>query len=189
VPQVKLVVGLGNPGRKYERTRHNVGFDVVDELARRAGSKFRRGWLTASSLTRVEIEGCTLLLAKPQTFMNRSGNAVTQLLRKKGLEPFDVIVVFDDVELDLGLLRLRKKGGAGGHNGLRSVLEQLGTEDFPRVRVGIGPRPDGAELVQYVLSPFSSSQREAMEQAVGKAADAVVAIVRDGIDQAMNEFN
>lgn len=186
---MKLVLGLGNPGRAYEGTRHNVGFDVADELARRHDARFRRGWLTSVSTAQVPISGQATLLAKPQTFMNRSGSALGPLMRRKGLAPSDLIVVLDDVELETGQIRIRKGGGAGGHNGLRSVIDSLGTEDFVRLRFGVGPRPPQVDLVNYVLGRFRAGEREVVGPAVQRAADAVESIISDGADRAMNAFN
>lgn len=186
---MKLVVGLGNPGKAYENTRHNVGFEVVDELARRAGVSFRRGWLTSAQLAKAGIGGCEVGLVKPRTFMNRSGDAVGPLLRKKGAGAGDVIVVVDDVDLDCGRIRVRRQGGAGGHKGLQSVIAALGTEEFVRVRVGVGPRPPGDEMVGHVLARFNAEERAKVKEAVRKAADAVGRVVEEGVDRAMNEFN
>ena len=186
---MKLVVGLGNPGREYDKTRHNVGFEVLDELVRRTGATLRRGWTVPAWTGKAEIEGKGVLLVKPRTFMNRSGQAVAAAMRKRGLEPVDVIVVLDDLELARGQIRIRKKGGAGGHKGLRSVIEALGTEDFTRVRVGVGPRPAGEDLVDHVLARFTAEERREVEKAVEVAADAVAAVLRDGVEKAMNEFN
>ena len=186
---MKLVVGLGNPGRSYEQTRHNVGFEVVDELAGRGGTSFRRGWLVSAETAKAVVDGAELLLVKPRTFMNLSGQAVVPLMKRKGLGPADLIVVVDDVELDIGRLRVRAKGGAGGHKGLQSVIQHLGSEEFVRVRVGVGPRPAGDELVEHVLSRFSAEERRRVDEAVGRAADAAVTIARSGVERAMNEFN
>jgi len=187
---VKVIVGLGNPGRKYEHTRHNIGFEVVAELARAAAAEFRRGWLSSASTARVRLkDGGELLLVKPQTFMNRSGTAVAPLLRKKGLKPADLVVVVDDADLEPGRLRIRKQGGAGGHNGLKSLIQELGTDEFVRVRVGIGRDPAGTELVDHVLTRFAPHERETMDAAVRQAAEAVREIARAGADAAMNKFN
>lgn len=186
---MKLVVGLGNPGREYDKTRHNVGFEVLDELVRRTGAILRRGWTVPAWSGKAELEGKNVLLIKPSTFMNRSGRAVAAAARKRGLEPADVIVVLDDLELPRGQIRIRKKGGAGGHKGLRSVIEALGTEEFTRVRVGVGPRPASEDLVNHVLARFTAEERREVEKAVEVAADAVAAIVRDGVEKAMNKFN
>lgn len=186
---MKVIVGLGNPGKQYRNTRHNVGFNVIDELAARGNVTLRRSWFIPARLGRMRLEGEDVLLVQSQTFMNRSGQAVGPLLRRKGLKPSDLIVVLDDLELELGQLRVRKKGSAGGHKGLDSVIRALGTEDFARVRIGIGPRPAGEDLVDHVLAPFTAKEREAIDAAARRAADAVAAIVRDGIDRAMNDFN
>ncbi len=186
---MKLVAGLGNPGARYEGTRHNVGFEVADELARRAGAKFRRRWRFPVRQASLSEGDAHILLVKPVSFMNRSGQALAPLLRRKGLAPSDMIVVLDDTELACGRLRIRPRGGAGGHNGLQSVIQHLGTEEFARVRVGIGPRPPGRELVEYVLSRFDPEQRAKTDRVVGLAAEAVWSLVREGVEQAMNRFN
>ncbi|MFH0880370.1 MAG: aminoacyl-tRNA hydrolase [Lentisphaerota bacterium] len=186
---MKLIAGLGNPGKRYEHTRHNVGFDVVEALARKAGTAFKKGWFSQAEMARMRTEaGQELLLVKPHTFMNRSGVAIAPLLRKKGLEPDSLIVVVDDADLEAGQLRIRKKGSAGGHNGLKSVIQELGTEDFVRVRVGIG-RQAGADMVDHVLTRFSAEARRSMEESIARAADAVLCIVEEGADAAMNRFN
>jgi peptidyl-tRNA hydrolase, PTH1 family len=186
---VKLVIGLGNPGREYDHTRHNVGFEVLDELVRRTEATLRRSWTVPAWTGKVEIEGEGVLLVKPRTFMNRSGQAIAAMMRKRGLKPADVIVVLDDLELPCGRIRIRKQGGAGGHKGLQSVIQALGADDFVRVRVGIGPRPAGEELVEHVLARFTAEERREVEKAVEVAADAVTAVVQDGVEKAMNRFN
>jgi PTH1 family peptidyl-tRNA hydrolase len=185
---MKLIIGLGNPGRAYARTRHNIGFDVLDELARRCGVEFRRSWRFPAELAETVLEGERVVLAKPRTFMNRSGEAAGPLMRKKGMTPADVIAVVDDVDLPVGRLRLRKAGSAGGHNGLKSLIEHLGADQFPRVRVGVG-RDAAGDTVNHVLGTFAPDERPVIEEAVRRAADAVAAALRDGWDRAMNEFN
>ncbi len=185
---MKLIVGLGNPGRAYAHTRHNVGFDVVDELARRMGIGFRRSWRFPADLAEGELSGERAVLAKPRTFMNRSGEAAGPLMRKKGLQPAEVVVVVDDVDLPVGRLRLRAAGSAGGHNGLKSLIAHMGSDRFPRVRVGIGRDPAG-ETTGHVLGRFAPEEQLAMREAIARAADAVAAALRDGWDRAMNEFN
>lgn len=185
---MKLVVGLGNPGRKYARTRHNVGFEVIDELARRAGVEFRHSWRVPADLADAEIAGSRVVLVKPRTYMNRSGDAVGPLARRKGWGAGDVLAVVDDVDLECGRLRLRKDGSAGGHNGLKSLIEALGSQGFPRVRVGIG-RDTGGEMVDHVLGTFRPEERKVMDEAVARAADAVESAIADGMDRAMNRFN
>lgn len=186
---MKIVVGLGNPGRKYEHTRHNVGFDVLDELAAGEGTRFRKKWLLPLHSAEIAVGRERVLLVKPMTFMNRSGAALRPLFRKHGLTAEDVIVVLDDLDLETGRLRLRKRGGAGGHKGLQSILAVLGTENFPRVRVGIGPRPVGEDLTGYVLARFGAAERERVRKAVRQAGDAVRLMLESGAEQAMNRFN
>lgn len=183
------MVGLGNPGRTYERTRHNVGFEVIDELVRRCAARMRKSWTMPVQSVRTELAGEDVRLVKARTYMNRSGLAIRPLLKRQGLDAGDLVVVLDDVELDAGRLRIRPGGGAGGHKGLASVIGELGTEDFVRVRVGVGPRPPGEDLVDHVLGRFSAEERERIDEAVRKAADAVSDIVREGVEKAMNRFN
>lgn len=185
-----MVVGLGNPGRGYAGTRHNVGFRVADELARRFDGEFRRGVRSQAHWCRVRAgEAGELLLVKPQTYMNLSGQAVQSLLRKHRLGPADLVVAYDDADLPAGALRIRPGGGAGGHNGMKSVIERIGTEDFVRVRIGVGRDPGGIGLKDHVLSRFSAEEAPAVAGAVAAAAEAVCAVARDGVDKAMNRFN
>jgi len=179
----RLVAGLGNPGRQYAETRHNAGFFVLDELARRsaAGFRFEAKW-------DAEIVLCGgRLLMKPQTFMNLSGESVGNYARYHRLDPAEVLVVYDDVALPLGQLRLRKSGSAGGHNGLESVLIHLGTEKVPRLRVGIGGA--SGQLVDHVLGKFLPEEWPKVESAVGRAADAIDHANAHGLDAAMNIYN
>lgn len=187
---MKVVVGLGNPGREYAGTRHNVGFRVVEELARRAGAAFRRSlrWPLRSAEARLD-GGSACLLVEPLTFMNASGDAVAPLLRKRGLGPADLLVVYDDADLPLGRIRVRAGGGAGGHNGVRSVIERVGSADFVRVRVGVGRQEGGDGLVGHVLSGFAPGERAVMAEAEARAAEAVERVLTAGADRAMNEFN
>ncbi len=182
-------MGLGNPGDGYADTRHNVGFRAVDRLAERFGVKLKRSWrfpLWLGIVSRLPVE-CGLV--KSRTYMNRSGQAAGRLARAKGVSPQDLLVVFDDVDLPCGAIRVRRKGGAGGHNGIASIIEALGTEEFPRIRVGVGPRPPGGDLVEFVLSPFREEERLLIEPALDRVADAVETIVGSGLDAAMNRFN
>jgi PTH1 family peptidyl-tRNA hydrolase len=182
------VAGLGNPGERYRRTRHNVGYLVVDELAARAGAgRFREeadAWVAA-----VRVAGEDVLLAKPFTFMNRSGSSVERLLAAYGQGPPDVLAVVDDVALELGQLRIRERGSHGGHNGLRSLIESLGSEEFPRVRVGIRKGDPPAELADFVLADFPQDDVLVVQEMVGWAADAIESAVADGVPAAMNRFN
>ncbi len=183
---VELVLGLGNPGPGYAHTRHNAGFTVVDEVHRRhgLGPWVRRGGCDAAAASLAR----TVILAKPQGFMNRSGTAAGELAAGLGLGPGQLLVVVDDVDLPLGTLRLRAAGGPGTHNGLRDICERLGT-GFARLRLGVrGSGPVG-ELADYVLSAFPAAETEAFEASVHRAADAVACAVRDGLERAMNDFN
>lgn len=184
-----LIVGLGNPGSEYEWTRHNCGFVVLEELARRAGRTIRTP--EAQSLTcRVTIGSVDALLAKPQTWMNLSGNAVAGLVTKYGIEaPGRVLVVSDDLALPLGRIRIRREGSAGGHNGLKSVMASLGSSAFPRVRIGISPEHKVADTRHFVLAPFSRAERVVLGEAVAAAADAIDVILNRGIEESMSEYN
>lgn len=186
----RVVVGLGNPGEPYAGTRHNVGFRVVEELARRLRVRF--GGEECNSLVAV-AEGERLLLVEPQTFMNRSGYALRCLAERRELEASSFLVVYDEIHLPLGRLRLRGKGGPGGHRGMESVIESLRTEAIPRLRCGVaggdGSPPDGEELVDYVLAPFEVEEKEAVDGMILKAADACEAWWADGVAAAMNRFN
>lgn len=184
----RAVVGLGNPGERYRDTRHNLGFRVVEALAARLDAPLGRSECNA----RVGEAAGGLLLAAPQTFMNRSGYALRCLVERHGFEPGEALVVYDDVALPLGRLRLRPGGSPGGHRGMESVVENLRTDRIPRLRLGCageGGTPAGEELVGYVLSPFRSEEREAAEEMVERAADACETWLREGIEAAMNRFN
>jgi PTH1 family peptidyl-tRNA hydrolase len=188
----KLVVGLGNPGKEYEGTRHNIGFAVLDRIAEKLGCSFRnKSRFTALVAEANAGEAGKVVLAKPQTFMNRSGTAVNTLLQWLKIEPAQLLVVVDDADLPLGQIRLRTAGGSGGHNGLRSIIETLGgNEEFARLRVGIGrSAPLGADISGHVLGRFAPSERELAEQAVAEATEAVNCCLREGVTVAMNQFN
>jgi PTH1 family peptidyl-tRNA hydrolase len=186
---VKVIVGLGNPGREYEMTRHNIGFLVLDELAGRRDMTFRRSWRVPARIAGGGIGSEPVRLVKPQTFMNRSGTAVEPILRREGGDSSRLLVVFDDVALGWGQLRVRAQGSAGGHNGVQSVMDALGSGAFGRIRIGIGPKPDSVSLPDYVLGPFSEAERQGLDDVVRRAADAVEMVCTAGIEQAMNCFN
>ena len=186
---MKLVVGLGNPGRKYDGTRHNVGFEVLDEVARRVRAELRRSWRFPADLAEATWEGERLVLVRPRTYMNESGEAVASVARKKGVATGDLLVLVDDVELECGRLRLRAGGSAGGHNGLKSLIERLGSDAFPRVRVGVGRVPGGGDMVRHVLGRFAPEDQAVMAEAVDRAAEAALAVLRDGLERAQNKFN
>ena len=186
---MKLVVGLGNPGSEYRDTRHNVGFLVADELAHRwrVPDAWREKFAALHIRTTVGDEA--VIVAKPLTFMNLSGQAVAGLAAFYQIDPVDVLVVTDDVALPLGRLRARPEGGAGGHNGLKSIIQHLGTQAFPRVRVGVGRGDDRRDLADYVLGRFEAGERETVSAAVLRAADATEKFLSDGIERVMSAFN
>ena len=183
----RLIVGLGNPGPAYARHRHNVGFMALDRFAARHG--FRFGKQGNALVATGSFEGRPLALAKPQTFMNRSGAAVRALVRRYVRGPSDLVVVYDELDLPLGRLRLRKEGSHGGHNGMRDVVAALGTQEFPRLRLGIGRPPSGEDPADYVLHAFSPDERQLVEPMLDEAVAALEHLLREGIDSAMNEFN
>ena len=186
---MKLIVGLGNPGAQYEWTRHNCGFMVIDELARRAGREVRTREGQALT-TRARIGEVETLLVKPQTFMNLSGAAVAALVAKHGVEnASSVLVLSDDIALPFGRLRIRREGSAGGHNGLKSMIAHLGTQAFPRVRLGIAPDHPVEDTAAFVLAEFPRREREAVAEMVVRAADAVEVILTTGIAEAMAKYN
>jgi PTH1 family peptidyl-tRNA hydrolase len=185
---VTIVVGLGNPGRRYQGTRHNIGFAVADEVARRQQAEFEHG--RSSALTARRGRGPeSLLIVKPLTMMNLSGESVGGLAGFYKVEPAAILVVADDVNLPLGRLRLRARGTAGGHNGFRSIIERLGTGEFPRLRVGVGRGDPRRDLADHVLARFDDDEREEVERAIARAADAVDTFLAEGIEAAMNRYN
>jgi len=190
---MKAIVGLGNPGPKYRGTRHNIGFAVVDEIARRAGVTFESAPANAlvGKWRRLD-EGSNVLLVKPLTFMNESGQAVGELSRYFKIDVSDLLIVVDEAQLPLGRLRARPRGSAGGHNGLRSLIVHLGS-DFPRLRIGIGRGSDDPDrrrdLVDHVLAKFDDDERDAVEGMTERAADAAELFITSGIDAVMNEYN
>jgi len=185
---VTIVVGLGNPGRRYQGTRHNIGFAVADEVARRQQAEFEHG--RANALTARRGRGPeSLLVVKPLTMMNLSGEAVAGLAGFYKVESTAILVVADDVNLTLGRLRLRACGTAGGHNGFRSIIGRLGTGEFPRLRVGVGRGDPRRDLADHVLARFDDDEREEVERAIARAADAVETFLAEGIEVAMNRYN
>ena len=189
VPVTWLIAGLGNPGDPYENTRHNAGFRVIDELAERGNFPVQKLKFHALTNTAV-IGGQGVLVMKPVTFMNLSGEAVGEAARFYKIPPDHVLVVSDDVDLPLGKLRIRKSGSAGGHNGLKSIIQHLGTDQFPRLKVGVGhkPHPD-YDMADWVLGKFQGEDKKAMDQAAQRAAQAVECLLAHGIDKAMNQYN
>jgi peptidyl-tRNA hydrolase, PTH1 family len=182
---MKAIIGLGNPGAEYAGTRHNLGFDVVDELARRWDVRLR-SWKSVAALGIASNR--TVLLAQPKTFMNASGIAVSRIAGFYRIDVADLLVVADDVNLPLGRLRLRRSGSAGGHNGLKSIIEQVG-DQFPRLRIGVGRGGAASDLVDHVLSTFERDERDLVTRMAALAADAAVMFSESGIESAMNGFN
>ncbi|HHW00336.1 MAG TPA: aminoacyl-tRNA hydrolase [Clostridiaceae bacterium] len=183
-----LVAGLGNPGKEYVNTRHNVGFDTIDLISGRTGiqvSKVKCKALIGQGV----IEGKKVILAKPQTFMNLSGESIRDLVEYYKIDIKNVLVIYDDVDLPLGKLRVRSKGSAGTHNGMRSVIYHIQSDEFPRIRIGIGKPPEGWELADFVLGRFDSESRKIVEQCISKAADAAVDIIKSNVEYAMNIYN
>lgn len=185
---MKLIVGLGNPGNRYERTRHNLGFLVIDRLARRNEVQIDRPLCDAL----VGDWFCNeegIVLAKPQTFMNRSGAAIEGLLREFGASPEDLAVIYDDLDLPFSRIRIRPNGSGGGHRGVASIIESLAGAPFNRVRLGIGRPPEGMEATDFVLQPFSSEEASQLDAVVDRAAEAVGCLLRDGLRRAMELYN
>lgn len=186
--QMYLIAGLGNPSKEYEKTRHNMGFECVDVLAEKLGIKVNKSRFRALVGTGT-YNGEKVMLAKPQTFMNKSGDAIRPLLKFYRINPEDrLIVIYDDSDLDIGKIRVRKQGSAGSHNGMKHISGQIGN-DFMRVRIGIGKRPEHMDMVDYVLSRFGKEDRQQIDEAIDRAADAVLDIMDEGIDKAMNKYN
>ena len=184
-----IIAGLGNPDRQYEGTRHNAGFDVIDKIAEKyniaVDAKKHRAYIGKGI-----IEGQKVILAKPQTYMNLSGESIRSLVDYyKVDEENELLVVYDDISLDVGQLRIRVKGSAGGHNGIKNIIAHLGTQIFPRIKVGVGEKPKGYDLADYVLGHFSKAERELMDEGYDNAVRAAELIVSGRLEEAMNEFN
>ncbi|ABR46395.1 Aminoacyl-tRNA hydrolase [Alkaliphilus metalliredigens QYMF] len=182
-----IIVGLGNPGKKYSGTRHNVGFDVIDLLAHRLGitvNKLKHKALYGEA----RIGGEKVILAKPQTFMNLSGESIREMMQFYKIDPENLIVIYDDIDVKVGSLRIRQSGSAGTHNGMKSTIYQLQTDAFPRIRIGVG-RPEFGDLSNYVLGSFTKDEIPLMKESLERATLTVESIVIDGIDKAMNRYN
>lgn len=185
---MKLVVGLGNPGKDYEKTRHNIGFMTIEELARElkvTNSKIKFN----SVYGETSISGEKVLLIKPQTYMNNSGIAVRDFANFFKVPAEDIIVIYDDIDIDFAEIRIRKQGSSGSHNGMKSIIFQIQSDQFPRIRIGVGKKHENQDLANFVLSHFSRDEMEDIEIAVKKASEATLSIIRDGIDNAMNKHN
>lgn len=185
-----LIVGLGNPGKQYENTRHNIGFKALEELARRYGADLRFKSGLNSQAARADINGEDAFLCLPQTYMNNSGQAVQAVMKKYALKPDRLIVIHDEIDLPPAAVKIKTGGGAAGHNGLRSIIEHLGNRDFVRIRIGIG-KPDKESLsgAEYVLSAFTKNEKKLFKEAATRAADAAEAVLLQGLSKAMNSFN
>ena len=188
---IRVVLGMGNPGRQYENTRHNLGFDIVERMAKRLGMVWRDGGSLYDFATSSDDRQ---MLIKPKTFVNRSGLAAVDMMRRYDLTPQELFVISDDFHLPLGRLRLRPAGSAGGHRGLESIIAELGTPDFPRLRAGIGPLPegiagDGSRIRDFVLSSFTADEITIIEDMISRAAEAVEKILSDGLDAAIQTHN
>ncbi len=185
---MNLIVGLGNPGQEYADTRHNAGWMVLAEIEERG--RFGRGERSGPArIRRGSVDGLELILARSSTYMNESGRAGVHLARTLGVDVADIVVVHDDVDIHFGRLRIRRGGSAGGHRGVASLIAAWRRPDFIRVRVGVGRPPDGGDTIDYVLTPFAGDERAALPAIVRRAADATIAVVRDGLESAMNQFN
>ena len=191
---MKLIVGLGNPGRTYASNRHNIGFTCLRYLARQVGIRFDKKMGLARTGSG-EVGGSKVVLARPQTFMNLSGRSVSRLVKKFSINPCDLIVIHDDLDLPLGRIRIRKDAGSGGHKGVNSVISELGSRDFTRIRVGIGrpmsdiPETSEADITNYVLSDFTAEEKKTMAQIIPEVSEAVLCLLIKGLTAAMNKYN
>ena len=184
-----VITGLGNPTLKYSKTRHNVGFDTIDILAKKYGIKVKKKQFRALTGEGF-IDGEKVILVKPMTYMNNSGEAVSEIVKYYKIDPDkELIIISDDLNLDVGVLRIRAKGSAGGHNGLKSIIKCVGSECFDRVRIGVGKVPAGTDVITHVLTRFSRADRVIVKESFEVAADAIVSIISDGIDKTMSKFN
>lgn len=185
---MKLLVGLGNPGQAYASNRHNVGFLCLNHFARAQGLSFSQRQ-ARSLVARGSVAGVEVILAKPRTFMNESGKAVAALVGRERIDPADLIVIYDDLDLPLGQIRIRPRGSAGGHKGMQSIIQALGSQDFPRIRVGIGRPEEGGEAVSYVLGNFAPQERPAIQEAIATVGQALITILSEGLEKAMSLYN
>ena len=187
--EICLIVGLGNPGEKYAHTRHNAGYDAMEKLAGKLGVSLRKRLLLKGMTARVKDGDRKIILCEPTTYMNNSGKCVKRLLWWYRCTPEQMIVIYDDIDLPPGNVRIRKNGGPGTHNGMRSIVGCIGSQEFPRIRIGTGDRPAGADLVEWVLGRSEGEERERMEKAFEHAAESALVWVRSGINAAMNTGN
>ncbi len=183
-----IIIGLGNPGKKYEHTRHNAGFDAIDKLAEKHNIKMDK-LKHKALLGEGRIGSEKVILIKPQTYMNLSGESVISVCNFYKPDMDKIIVMYDDIDLDIGKLRIRKKGSAGSHNGMKSIIKCLASQDFPRIRIGVSKPPEGWDLADFVLSKFSKKEEEALEESFERAALTVEEIIKSDIESAMNKYN
>lgn len=186
---MKLIVGLGNPGEKYKLSRHNVGFDVIDLFCREVVIRASERYQNFSLITEAILDKEDLILAKPQTFMNSSGKAVSALAQHYNIPIENIFVIYDDLNLELGLIRIRRNGSAGGHKGVQSIIDSLGSQNFPRLRIGIGQPPQDMEVIDYVLGDFTPEERDVIEKTKLMATEALKMIILQGLEPVMNKFN
>jgi peptidyl-tRNA hydrolase, PTH1 family len=184
-----IIVGLGNPGREYQNTRHNIGFQVIDAIAEKNNISVKEKKYKAL-IGKGVVAGQKVLLVKPQTYMNLSGESVREVIDYYKIdEKEELIVISDDISLDVGQIRIRKKGSAGGHNGLKNIILHLGHDQFERIKMGVGEKPQGYDLADYVLGHFTQMEQETLQDSIARASQAVETIMTDGVDQAMNRYN
>jgi PTH1 family peptidyl-tRNA hydrolase len=183
-----LVIGLGNPGRQYKKNRHNIGFMLVDRLADKTGAIYSKVESKAL-ITKTAYQGHSMILAKPQAFMNLSGQPVSSLIRFYKIPIENLIVIYDDIDLPFGYLRLRKEGGTGGHKGMQSIIERLGSQSFPRLRIGIGRPPGVRQAASYVLKEFTKTEMVELPTIIDQGVDAILCSITHGIEEAMTQFN
>lgn len=183
-----LIIGLGNPEEEYSKTRHNIGFNTINKLAQKYNIKITKTKYEGLYETG-EIEGQKVILIKPQTYMNLSGNCVKQFVDFYKVEKENVLVIYDDMDIETGTIKIRKKGSAGGHNGMKSIIQMLGTEEFPRIRIGIGRPEHNGDEINYVIGAIPKEEIPKLEEGTEKAKEAIIEILKNGIDKAMNKFN
>ena len=183
-----LIIGLGNPEEEYSKTRHNMGFNTINKLAQKYNIKITKTKYEGLYETG-EIEGEKVILIKPQTYMNLSGNCVKQFADFYKVEKENVLVIYDDMDIETGTIKIRKKGSAGGHNGMKSIIQMLGTEEFPRIRIGIGRPEHNGDEINYVIGAIPKEEIPKLEEGTEKAKEAIIEILKNGIDKAMNKFN
>ena len=186
---MKLIVGLGNPGLKFVDSRHNIGFKILDFLAQKKEVKFRKMIFNSAKVVNYKFDNFYVKLIKPQSFMNNSGDVIMKLMKRYGVDVDDLLIVYDDVDLAFGKLRIRKKGSAGSHNGIKSIINSVKSENFCRIRFGIGPKPHDVSMNEHVLGRFNFEEELIIENVLENVVDAVESIVLNGIDVTMNRFN